>query len=295
MEGAFPCIAFEYGSLNTAFISTCIQTMTQIFPQNINETEIPKALLTRWKWKHFSCAAYQLPNGEFVMSDRQMALPMRRTRKKAKDFLQLHQLPSTRIQVLNRQVIVAYPLPSVAAYWQYLVEYNLIPPNLYYSINWQELIASITDTSLLRLKIDAKPTKTASSTWFPPSNPIATPVVFKLENKVFLEVLALPNSEYRISIESGLSLIGLPINWLLQLPLSPRKRKKLEKQGFCGATKQCEIQTQEGVQMVDTLSIKDWLIIWEFFACRGNSKAAAILRACAEENIPTRVERMKVA
>jgi hypothetical protein len=35
--------------------------------------------------------------------------------------------------------------------------------------------------------------------------------------------------------------------------------------------------------------------IWEFFACRGNSKAAAILRACAEENIPNRVEKMNLA
>ncbi|WP_414588933.1 hypothetical protein [Scytonema sp. PCC 10023] len=269
--------------------------MTQAFLQNPNETETPLALLTRWKWKRFSCNAYQLPNGEFVMSDRQMALPMGQTTKKARIFLQLHQLPSTSIQVANRQVIVAYPLSSVAAYWQYLVEYNLIPPNLYYSINWQDLIASITDINSIKVKIDARPTETVSETRFPASNPIATSVVFKLENKVFLEVLALSNSEYRIRIESGLSLIGLPINWLLQLPWSPRKLKKLEKQGFSGATKQCKIQTQEGIQTVETLSIKDWLIIWEFFACRGNSKAAAILRACAEENIPTRVEKMKLA
>ncbi len=269
--------------------------MKQAFLQNPNETETPKALLTRWKWKHFSCAAYLLPNGEFVMSDRQMALPMGQTRKKARIFLELHQLPSISIQVANRQIIVAYPLSSVAVYWQHLVKYNLIPPHFQFSINWHDLLTSLTDKNSKPLSSDVKPTKTTSETKFPPNNPTANPVVFKLENKVFLEVLTLPNSEYRIRMESGLSLIGLPINWLLQLPWCPIKLKKLEKQGFSGTTKQCKIQTQEGVQTVDTLSIKDWLIIWEFFACRGNSKAAAILRACAEENIPTRVEKMKLA
>ena len=54
----------------------------------------------------------------------------------------------------------------------------------------------------------------------------------------------------------------------------------------------CSIQIGQDTKEVETLSIQDCLIIWEYFACRGNSTAAALLRACAEQNIFNLIERM---
>lgn len=276
---------------------------SEVFPQNCEgtyqgsrseQTQIPLVRMSRWRNQQYGWAAYQLPNGEFVMSDRQMASPMRQAKKNAKNFVELHKLPSITIQLPNRQVIGAYPLSTVAAYWQYLVESNLLPPNIRTQINWENLIESLKNPNSKLQNTETLTTKIATESLFSKTIETATSVILKLQQKVVLEVLALSNSEYRLSFESGLSVIGLPINWLLELPHSQTRLKKLENKGFSGTSKQCKVYTQQGVQTVETLSIKDWLLIWEFFACRGNSKAAAILRACAEENISNRVERNRV-
>lgn len=111
----------------------------------------------------------------------------------------------------------------------------------------------------------------------------------KLQKKLQLEVLVLPNQEYRISYESGLEVIGAHQGWFQELPNSPNRLKTLSTKGFSGLSKTCLINTEEETKTVESLSINDWLTVWEVFAYRGNSKAAAVLKACAKETIPARV------
>ena len=40
-------------------------------PENTSVPVPPPVKLTRWGYKHYGWAVYQLPNGELVMSDRQ--------------------------------------------------------------------------------------------------------------------------------------------------------------------------------------------------------------------------------
>ncbi len=92
--------------------------------------KIPLVKLTRWHYQHYSCAAYQLPNGELVMSARQAALPLWQSNKNAKTFFQTHKLDTIPVQLPNRKIISTYPLPAVAIYWRYLLESHLIPQGL---------------------------------------------------------------------------------------------------------------------------------------------------------------------
>lgn len=260
------------------------------------KTSIPLVKSTRFTYKDDSWAVYQLPNGELVMSDHQMSLPLGQSKKSAKKFVQMHKLPTITIQIPNRKVVDGYPLTTVAAYWQHLYETGQIPKQLPAGIDWEDLIKSLkngTQETPLNQLPEAEATDEEQFTQ--PTLTPAKPIVLKLQERLQLrlEVLELQDNEYRISFESGLAVAGLFPNWLLDLPSSRSRLKKLEKMGFSGVSKQCSLKTPEGYLTVESLSIDDWLTIWEFLASRGNSKAAAVLKACALENIPSRVEAAK--
>jgi hypothetical protein len=43
---------------------------------------------------------------------------------------------------------------------------------------------------------------------------------------------------------------------------------------------------------INALDWDDWLSVWEYLANRGNTKATAVLKACAKESIPVRVSKV---
>ncbi len=250
-------------------------------------TPTPLVKLARWRYKQFSWAAYQLPNGELVMSERQISLTTGQPKKYAKAFFELNRLTSIAVQLPNRKTIVVYPLStSVVTYCQHLLNNNQIPQR-FSQIEWENIIESLkhpeeqTSSQLSLPEATHKDEKTPV---------LAKAIVLKTQDGLQLEVLILPDKEYRISFWAGLTIIGLFPNWLIQLPNCANKLERLKKRGYSGLSKQCSIQTPEGSKIVESLSLDDWLTIWEFFACRGNGKAAAILKACAKENIPQQIE-----
>lgn len=264
---------------------------TELFPNNYKspnkETpkEISMAKLTRWHYKHYSCAAYQLPNGELVMSDRQVSRPVKQYNRDVKAFMELHNFKTLLIQLPNRKVVSAYSLSTVAIYWRYLLDSHLIPERLAGQYEWKDIIESLLhpgEATLLPTNQGERTSKLIIT--------LGNPMVLELERKLLLEVLMLPNQEYRISLESGLGVIGVYLNWLQELSNSPRKLKTLQKRGFSGERKFCQINTEKESKIVESLSLDDWLTIWEVFAFHGNSKAAAVLKACAKQSIPRRIE-----
>jgi hypothetical protein len=284
-----------------------MNSKTKLFQQNDNamyfdaletseNTSVPvppPVKLTRWRYNHYAWSVYQLPNGELVMSDRQASLPIGQSKKNAKAFFQTHNLNTISVQIPNRKIISAYPLPTVAIYWRYLLESHLIPQRFIDKFDWEELIESLQDahqqTHQQNFKQLITPKVTQEAQSEEPRLIPVHPIVLKLQEKLQLEVLVLPDQEYRISYESGLEVIGTHPGWLQALPSSPYRRKALERRGFSGLSKTCLINTKQETKTVESLSLNDWLTIWEVFAYRGNSKAAAVLKACAKETIPARV------
>lgn len=257
-----------------------------------NSQEVSVARISRWYYEQHSWSAYQLVvNGKFVMNARQMASPMKQLIKEAKGFVEANKLTSLLIKAPNKQVITAYPLTTVARYWEYLLANERLPPSIKKKYNWADLIESLKDEKSKQLKAHV----TTESQQLKLPTPIsATPVILKLQKKLYLEVLVLPGGEYRISFEAGMSIVKLFPNWLLELPNCPNKLRNLEKKGFTGLSKQCNVETGGKCKITETLSIKDWLTIWEHLAGRANTKAAAVLRACAEKTITQRLESTKI-
>lgn len=264
---------------------------TELFPQNSESSlletpeKIPLAKSTRWHYKHYSCAAYQLPNGELVMSDRQASRPVKQSKRDVKEFMESHNLESILVQIPNRKVISTYSLSTVAIYWRYLLDSRLISEQLADQYEWKDIIESSQHPGEVTLLSTAQEEQEPEFIVTP-----ANSIVLELQRKLLLEVLILPKREYRISPESGLGVIGVLENWLQELPNSPRKLKTLLQRGFSGESKLCQVNTTKESKIVESLSLNDWLTIWEVFAFRGNSKAAAVLKACAKQNIPLRVE-----
>lgn len=278
--GAF-CIANDG---QAKLIKHTPKVMTQMFPQDQSSDKFPEVDAASFQWKQFSCVAYKLPNGDLVMSERQMSTAVGKSRHSAKTYIKKHNITDIQVRLPNMQVISVYPWSTVIDYWQYLVHSALIPPHCQCKYFLRELVISFKPSVK---KTSGKPCLQ--------SDEMAFPVTLSLEKEASLEVIPLSGSEIRISLKSGLGIIGQTVDWISALALTPRKLNKLQNKGFTGRTIRCKVHTNEGETIVDTLGIRDWLIIWEFFATRGNTKAGEVLRACAEENVAHRIEKVNLA
>lgn len=227
-------------------------------------------------------------DGRCVMNVRQMAAPMKQVIKDAKNFVEEKGLDTVSIRVPSGRIVTAYPLTTVASYWEYLLKNSLLPKLVIKKkYNWNSLIDSLRGKSQTEaVENGEKENQQLKSLELT----LAKPVVLRLQKGIFLEVLVLEEGEYRISFEAGLDVVKLSTQWLLTLPNSPNRLKSLEKKGFSGASKQCSLDKESKLQIVETLSMRDWLIVWEHLASRSNSRAASVLRACAEQTIAQRIE-----
>jgi len=257
----------------------------------IDTLEHPKVSHTCLQWQNFSIGAYQLPNGELVLTDKQMSLPIKQSTKLARNFVDTNNLPQIWVTLPNGKVQQVNPLSTLTIYWRYLLESNLIPQFLdaQEQINLQKITEQLETSPRQELILSqAQPvlSKSEQSSFLS-----VKPIYLKIETdkKPYpeLELLSLPNGDYRISYEAGLLLIGSTPDWLATLEHSPKKLKSLRKRGFSGETITCYKSGMKGDYVTKTLSFSDFLTIWEYFANKGNTQATAILKALAKPGIYT--------
>jgi hypothetical protein len=86
-----------------------------------------------------------------------------------------------------------------------------------------------------------------------------------------------------ISVNEGLRLIGVDINWI---PDDPKDRRGIilkkinfsfDRKLFC-----YQIENSGKYIFVEAYSYQDWLTLWEYFAKRGNSRAMSVLKWLAQ-------------
>ena len=249
--------------------------------------KIPNTTLSRWRWKHHYWAAYQLPDGTKVMSVRQAARLIGQLKTDVIDFVQSNDLETIDVRIPSKVVINAIALPTIATYLQRLLEEDRLQ-NHRLSLcpeEWQEFIDALANQS-------KKDFFVPNSSFFKSDSLVkrANQIQIKLENDIHLEVLVLPTGEYRISHAQGLHCIEVNLDWLMDN--SPKKARTLSKMKISRQAVECRFVTELGIRQVYTFLCNDWLRIWEYFAKKGNKSAIALLKACAEENIPTRVEKV---
>jgi len=106
------------------------------------------------------------------------------------------------------------------------------------------------------------------------------------------EPVTFPGGEvYRLSKSQILDAIEVPRNWLSRLPQhTPKALEVIREKGFTGYTLRASVQLERGATQADTLSVKDAVAVWGWFAKRQNDRACDILEACAQEAIERRAD-----
>ncbi len=250
--------------------------------------------LITWKWKDFSANAYQLPDGSIAMSYRQMAVKVCQNKNTAKEFVLKANLPQITVRFKNSLWGTLVPLASVAAYWKHIDAFD--SKTIQAFLGWRAIEEYLAE-------VEQRP----FCPW--PSQPfLILQAVYNLNiliNKPLLRVLALaqPDAqrEYRIEIASALELIGVSPQWLNKC--RPKTRTKLHHRGFTGvqltqylleAKNPTLIAPMQSQQLVssNTVTLRECLIIWEYFAERKYGSAIACLKALAAESFEHRIAKV---
>ncbi len=249
--------------------------------------KIPNTTLSRWRWRHHYWTTYRLPDGTKVMSARQTARLVGQSKADVIDFVQSNNLETIDVRIPSKVVINAVTLPAIATYLQHLLEEGKLKHHRLSLCReeWEDFIEGLNFKSQKDFVLP-NPCFFKSSSLVKRANPIQ----IQLNDEINLEVLVLATGEYRISYAQGLQCIEMNYDWLMDN--SPKKARMLSKMGISHQAIECRFITELGVVQVHTFSCNDWLRIWEYFAKKSNKTAIKVLKACAEENISTRVEKV---
>lgn len=253
----------------------------------LSHLEIPKIVVDYWHWKQYSWSVYRLPNGIKVMSDRQMGLLVGQSKVDVSNFVKSNGLEIIKVELPNKMQTHVYPLSVAAIYLQKLLNKGRLKLHRLKLSNdeWLSLITAL-----------CNPVRDKAVT----PNPyfftgdyrvtVAKALPIQFENNISLEVLVLRSGEYRIEHREGLKSISSNPGWLVQY--SPSKAKVFSRLKLSTDTVECRIITDKEIRSMYALSLDDWLSVWEYFANKGNRKATALLKACAKENIDSRVSKL---
>lgn len=226
--------------------------------------------------------AYQFSNGEIAMSQAQ-SLPAFSTvvSKIASAFISENHLPTVKAILPNRARTTLYPLPTVTALWSHFLTIEpLFPRN-----------------RLLQEFLAGTPIFEDSSVVLMDSNPVKVDrIPTRLAERINLQIgsFSLPALLYKdtlyISDNEGLSVINAPTCWIVELNPAQKKTRILKRKGF--SFKEEILVYQKRSLFQDRARIwSDWVIIWEYFARKGNTKALLLLRYLATLGLENSVSK----
>ncbi|HEY9706793.1 MAG TPA: hypothetical protein V6D48_01180, partial [Oculatellaceae cyanobacterium] len=181
--------------MKTAYRVAQKSTSTQKAIQPTNQVK-----LQRFWCGGQSFMAYQLTNGQVVMSERQMTLQTaQKAQKEAQEFVTSHNLEAIKVVIPNRSLINAYPLATVVAFWSYLNSLQRLP----------EREKRLLSAFLLEKPVREEPEQNKEvsvvelSQLSEQSHPVKQ-IQLQLDKNVQLTVLLLPTQECRIEKTEGL-------------------------------------------------------------------------------------------
>jgi hypothetical protein len=226
--------------------------------------------------------AYQFPNKEIAMSQTQ-SLPAFSTAisKIASDFISNHRLPTVKAILPNRANTTLYPLTTVIALWNHFLS---IDP--FFSRN-RLLKEFLSGTPILEnsnfvlmessnLKVDLIPATLVE--------------VINVQIGSFLLSVFLEEDTIYISDKEGLSVINAPTCWIYELNPAQKKARILKSKGFSFQDKILFYQKNHIFQSRARIW-SDWVILWEYFAGKGNTKALSLLRHLATQGLENNVTK----
>ena len=244
------------------------------------------------KLQHLYCGSipflgYQLPTHEITMTKSQ-ALPShgKIVDTVAWNFVVEQELPTIKAKLPNHSIVVAYPLnPTVTELWKYLDSYltdkqkqlrdALLAGNPVLEESW---IINPESQGELRVETEAQFSVKLAKNWEFQAGQFIISVLEQEEN-IYL------------SDSKGLSVIGVPANWIAQINPAQKKAQLLKQNGFSFKEETLFYQKTDLFQ-VRARIWSDWLAVWEYFASKGNRKALTLLKTLALQGLGNKVESL---
>jgi hypothetical protein len=269
-----------------SFMSQNENQQYQLNIASANDLQFPRVSISYWRCHGQSWRAYQLPNGSKLMSDRQMAQLVGQPKNIVREFIESQNLERMDVRVDNGKLVRTYPLSVAAVYLSTLLrDGNLDSHPLGISRGkWHSLIKALCKKEPGR--------GTMPNPCFFTGDyrvEIAHPLRLQLEANTSMQILVLQSGEYHIEYREGLKRIQHNTNWLLNY--SPKKARTLSSLKISQDIVECQVRMEEGFQSMYSLSIQDWLSLWEYFANQKNRYAIALLKACAKSGIDVLIAR----
>jgi len=240
------------------------------------------------KLKRFWCGdipftAYQLNTGEIAMSQAQ-SLPSYGTviSRIAANFIKENHLPTIPAILPNQSLTTLYPLiPTVSALWNYFEsqgklneQKKLLKGLLAETPILQDSDILLEKTSYFRIQVASAATTLAQVT--------------TLEiQELSLSALLYEGNLY-ISDPEGLSIINVPLSWIIELNPAQKKTRYLKSKGF-SFQEEILFYRENHLFQIRARTWSDWLIVWEYFASKGNNKALLLLRYLAGQSLEQRL------
>lgn len=227
--------------------------------------------------------AYRLPNGEIVMSQTQ-SLPntSKVLQKIADEFIRANQLCRLSVTLPNRRKIVVYPLSTITALWRHLLTIEQMPVR-------EKLLAALqAGTPIVEDNEQVLALTRADFVKRVEQAPKALADVVKVQvEELELSFLIEEGKTFLCDYE-GLAVIDAPVSWLLELNPAQKKARMLKYKGFSFQQQLVYYQDQV-VFEAKTHCLSDWLVVWDYFVSKGNTKALSLLRNLAYQGVSNRV------
>lgn len=222
--------------------------------------------------------AYQLPAGEIAMSEVQL-LPV--------SSLVLSEIICNYICKNHLQVIRAilpnharaniYPLSTIISIWNYLLSLDKIPHR-------QELLTAFMEGKPILENSCFLPTRLRDIRIEPESAPAVLAKSINLQIDNFSLCILCYKDIFYISDTEGLSIINVPLTWIIELNPAEKKARTIKRNGF-SFKEETLFYEKNDVFKARARVWSDWLIIWGYFASKGNTKALLLLRVFAKQGI----------
>ena len=237
--------------------------------------------------------AYHLATGEIVMSKTQFLPNITKSLSQiVSDYISKNNLPSLRGTIPNHQLVPLYPLATVVEVWKYLHEQGLLPERKDLLAALRAGTAVLEDSDLLLLtNADFRTRVDKSTSTVPLAKVINLPI-----GKLSLSICIGKNEEVYACDSEGLSVVNVSLTWLIELNPGQKKALILRRNGFSFAEETLFYQNIDDINAsifkTKGRAWSDWLVLWEYFASKGNSKALSLLRHLAEQSIEQRLKTL---
>jgi len=229
--------------------------------------------------------AYQFNTGEIAMSQTQFLPAFSTVLSKITDnFISNNHLPVVEAILPNHSHAILYPLPTVVALWSHLLSLSKLPDR-------KELLMALkAGTSVLEdsklMPIEPNPSKL--TTELTPTT-LAKTINLPLEN-FLIPVLLYDNTIY-IADNEGLSVINASPSWLVEINSAQKKARVFRSNGF-SFKEEILVYRKNKIFQTKARIWSDWIILWGYFAGKGNTKAVSLLQNLAIQGLENRISHL---